>query len=250
MAKTKVVQKPKVSVQDRVAALARIHGAYIDEEIDKFVAAGHKGNFNAKNYLKGNEVSGAVARKLAEFYKFNLEELQRIVSNEDPELVEAYSIGKREAKRYLDFMLAIVEACNKVVDVAKGNRKPRSRKVIPLTKVVEKLKYQKAFEPLGITSLSPTAIIGTNEAWFYDTEKRKLVLYRALDIDGLGVKGTTILNYDEKTSGMKNIRKPEQFFKEVGAGFRAYTRAWTLIRGVTAPVKSRTNDNMIILAVN
>ncbi len=246
MDKSKI--KPVVNVRARTEEVARKHGAAIDEEIDKFIANKYKSTFKPQSFMKGFEVSGVVAKRLLEFYTPLANELSLVVGG-DPEVCEAYHIGIREAQRYFDFVNNIVTACNVVVDRAKATRKPRAKKAQAPAKVVATLKLLLEFETLGLKSLSPESILGSSEIWFYDTEKRKLVIYRAADTDGLGVKGTTILNYNEKTSGMRPVRKPEHFFGHLNLGVRGLLRAWNDIRGKVTPVKGRTNDNMILLAI-
>ncbi len=239
----------KVSVQDRVRALATHHGAAIDEEIDKFTTSGYKSKFKPASYVKAYELSGSVAKNLVEFYRPHLNELREALVETDPEWRAAYQCTDAQLKRYIEFMEGIVSALDAVVEKAAVQRKPRARKYRPPEVVTKRMKHLPEFPDLGLSGVPVSLIVESQEAWFYDTDKRKLVWYKAADRDGLNVKGTTILNYDDKTSGVRPVRKPAVFFKEHQTGVRALNRAWTMIRGKVSPVKSRTNDNMILLAV-
>lgn len=243
------VNTPKLSVQDRIEAAANRHGGDIDAELDAFSLGGYKSNFKPRQYFKAYQISAPIARRLREFYAPHLAELQEALSGVDPELRKAYPCGKRELTRYVEFVEAILAACDGVVEEAKVTRKPRARKVKPPEVLVANLKHLSEVSELGIKSVDTTGLIRAQEAWFYDHAKRKLVWFKAADRDGLSVKGTTILNYDEKTSGAKPVRKPETLFKDLLIGCRGLLRAWNDIRGKTTTITGRTNDNMILLAV-
>lgn len=239
----------KATVWDRVRATANLHGAAIDEQIDLFVGDGCKGKFSTAKYLKGYELSTPVVRLLAEFYRPHLEELRLAASGEDAELREAYRLTDKQLERYVEFVASIVRDCDAVIEKSATQRKPRAKKVIPPEVLVKSMKGRMEYPELGLSGLSPSFVVGAQEAWFYDTEKRRLMQFRAKDLDGLSVKGTTILNFNEGISGSKVIRKPEVFFKEHLIGIKSFTRAWPMIRGKVLPVKGRTNDNMILLVV-
>lgn len=249
MGRAKKVEKPLPSVQERMEATAIKYGAEIDGEIDHFTLSGYKSTFKPKSYFKGYQISGPVAKRLREFYAPHLDELKATLATTDKEEREQYGCSDAALKRYIHFMEGIVEACDIAIEQAKVTRKPRARKIKPPDVLVASMKHLSEIPELGITGHDPETIIGASEAWFYDAEKRKLLWYRATDRDGLSVKGTTILNYDENTSGSKPVRKPEVFFKDLAIGCRGLLRSWNEIRGKVSPIKGRTNDNMILLTV-
>ena len=239
----------KTTVWERVRATATQHGAAIDEEIDRFTAGGYKSKFSAAKYIKGYELSGPVVKILAEFYRPHLNELLEAQAGTDPELRGCYLCTDKQLARYIEFMQGIVDACDVKIEKAAVERKPRAHKVKPPEVLVAKMKHLESIPSLNILGHPIHTVIEAQEAWFFDAEKRKLLWYKALDRDGLTVKGTTILNFDEKTSGSRPIRKPPEFFKDLVVGCRGLTRAWSMIRGKVSPIKGRTNDNMVLLAV-
>ena len=78
-------------------------------------------------------------------------------------------------------------------------------------------------EALGIVTIDPTNIVGAESAVIYNTKTRRLEVYRAAEGMRLSVKGSKIINLDEKTSIGKTIRKPEETLGH-------WTRATTLKR--------------------
>ena len=106
------------------------------------------------------------------------------------------------------------------------------------------------FPKLGLASQNPATIIGAKEVWVYNTKTRKLGKYVALDESGLDVKGTTILNFIEKDSVEKTLRKPEAQLKEFKAAGKVALRKFLAnINAVDVKLKGRMNENIIILKV-
>lgn len=238
------------SIQDRILDLAKQHATSVDEKIDEFIKGGYRSEFSMSSYLKGNQISGPVAKRIGVTYKWLADEMDEVVQRSDDQLNEAYShIGKREAKRYAEFLRKIVVACEQQEVSAKSQRKPRKIKVKSPAVIVAKLKYTKECLELGLTSANPTSIIGAMELWVYDPQRRKLGVYKALDQSGLGVNRTAITDYSVAESGVKTLRQPEAFFKGLKLGRLAINTGWKSIKGRTTPVKPRLSENMIILLV-
>lgn len=233
----------KKTVQDRIQDLANAHIAELEGAIDDLIVKGTE--FSVQAYLTANEVSGQVAKRISDYFKPILEELKLIKI--DDEVREAYGyLTTSKIKK----MTALVESFvtdSEQQKVSATVRKPRKTKPKSPAKLVEKLKYMKTFEELGMKSVKATDLVGASEAWFYDTTKRKLTVYHAAD-GGLSVKGTTILNFDVNTSETKMIRKPSTL-KGV-TGKRAMNNLWKSIKTKGSKPNGRTNDNMIIVSVN
>ena len=98
-------------------------------------------------------------------------------------------------------------------EVAKVERAPRKKKPVSHDKLVAKIKYKKEDNTLGIVSMNPVQIIGSKEVWVYNTKTRKLAQYKALDNNGLSVKGASLLNYSTD-SVEKTLRKPAETLAE------------------------------------
>ncbi|CAB4167909.1 hypothetical protein UFOVP1666_108 [uncultured Caudovirales phage] len=236
-----------VSVDQRVADVAHKHAAEFDNEIDLFLQ-NKKSEFSAKNYLKVHSISGAVTKKIGDFYKNTLRELQETLKGDDADLNEGYSyLTKSELKKFLAFVEGIVSDCNQQVVSAKSNRMPRKRKERPAGILVAKLRYMKEFLELGLKSVFPTEIIGSTELWVYNTKTRRVSVYRGLDGGTLSVRGTTILNYDTTKSETKTLRKPEEFFKTTSLSKRVLSNAMKAIKTKTIIPNGRINEETILL---
>jgi hypothetical protein len=247
----KTVAVAPVSIQERILENARTHAAEIDAAIDDFIL-NKSTSFTAKSYLKSNQVSGPVAKKVGEFYNTTYKELQEAQAGKCDQLKEGYShLSKVELRRLVAFVQSIIDDCTQQAVSAKSQRKPRARKAKPASVIVNKMKYLREYPELNLKSIDPAKIIGSTELWVYVPEKRKLIVYRGADNGYLGVSGMSITNYDLKTSEVKTLRKPDEFFKGLSSmGKRAMGNAWKAVRAKVSNPRARINEEMILLAVN
>jgi len=243
------------SIQDRVRETAYKMTEEIEDAIEGFQTDPE--NFDPKafkmlNLLKGKEVKAAHARIIKGFYERDLAELEELASGKaDEQLREGYSHrSKKQIKNLIAFYQEIMSACDMLAQEAKVNRKPRKTKVVPKDKIVAKLKYMKTNEPLKLVSINPTDIIGAGELWIFNTKTRKLGKYVASEFNTLGVKGTTITNFDEFKSVQKTIRKPEEKLKEFKAAGKVQLRKFLEdINATDTKMNGRINEETILLKV-
>ena len=215
---TPTQKPPVVSVEQRVIEAARKQSEEIDYAIDAFFKH-KKTDFSTKSYLIANGISGAVAKRIGEYYKSTLAELEEAIEGKDEQLVEAYSfLTKTELKRFRDMIASIVEDCTNATLAAKANRAPRVKKAKPPAKQVEKLKYLAEFPELGLKSVHPTKIVGAQQLWVYNTKNKKLGVYYATGSSGFSVKGSSLLGWDPEVSSQNGLRKPTDIIPQVLEG--------------------------------
>ena len=257
-AKAAELAKPEVytpSIQERVKEAALRMTEEIEDAIEGFHADPE--NFDPKafkmlNLLKGKEVKAAHARIIKTLYSRDLAELEELASGKaDDQLKEGYSHrSKKQIKNLIAFYQEIMSACDMLAQEAKVNRAPRAKKAVPAEKIVAKLKYMKTNEPLKLVSINPADIIGTGELWIFNTKTRKLGKYVAKEFNVLGVKGTTITNFDEFKSIQKTIRKPEEKLKEFKAAGKVQLRKFLEdINATDTKMNGRINEDIILLKV-
>jgi hypothetical protein len=257
-AKALEAAKPAVytpSIQERVKEAALRMTEEIEDAIEGFQT--DPDNFDPKafkmlNLLKGKEVKAAHARIIKTLYSKDLAELEELASgNADEQLREGYSHRtKKQIKNLIAFYQEIMSACDMLAQEAKVNRAPRAKKAVPAEKIVAKLKYMKTNEPLKLVSINPADIIGVGELWIFNTKTRKLGKYIAKEFNTLGVKGTTITNFDEFKSIQKTIRKPEEKLKEFKAAGKVQLRKFLEdINATDTKMNGRINEDIILLKV-
>lgn len=182
-------------------------------------------------------------------YKAEFEELQL---GKCEQLQEGYShLTKVQVKHVLKFIEQVTTAINSYVSLKKVT-KTRTRKPVPVEKVVGKLKYMRKFvdekAKITLTSVEPKTLHQASEAWVYDTAKRKLYHFVA---DSLGkcliVKGNTLLGFDTKESEAKILRKPEEQLKQIMGSKPAARKFFKEIKAVATTPTGRFNDAMVIL---
>ena len=235
---------PVISIEKRIIEAARTASEDIDYAIDRFIHT-KTWDFNTKAHLLANNVSGAVAKKIGDYFKLNVDEIDEALEGKDEQLVEGYSfLTRTELKRFRAAIQSIVDDCAQHQVTAK---KPRAVRVKPPAIIVKKLKYLVAHDLLKLKSINPAEIVGAKELWAYNIKTRKLINYTADDSDSLSVKGTTIINYSVARSSSKTLRDPEKFFKELTITKKNLNTAAKSIKTKPSQPNGRISSDMILL---
>jgi hypothetical protein len=243
-----------MSIQDRVREATLPMTEEIENALDSFqtdAEAFDPKAFKVLNLLKGKQAKAAHARIIRDFYKGDLEEISEAILGKDEQLKEGYSHRtKTQLKKLQSFYQEITTACEMLMQEAKVNKKPRTKKAVPADKIVAKMKYCKANEPMKLVSVNPTDILGSKELWIFNTKTRKLGKYVAAEYQDLGVKGTSITGFDENKSVQKTLRKPEEQLKEFRSAGKVQLRRFLEdIKAVDIKLNGRINEDTVLLKV-
>jgi hypothetical protein len=232
--------------------------------------------FDFKKHFKEVQPTQAHARKMRTMWEMELvdfDDLERMptkgqlakMSELDADLWEQLKEGyshltKADIAKKRKAIDSINAELDFIIDQAKATRKPRKPKARSASKVVEKLKFNKADDKYSLASIDPTLIVGANELWVFNTKTRKLGKYVAEIIDpkgmnrgnsGLSVKGTTIIGFKEDESIQKTLRKPDQQLKEFkAAGKVALRKFLDEITTTDTKLNGRCNPDTVLLKVN
>lgn len=255
-AKAKKVEVYVPTIQDRLRDAAGAMSEELDEAIDNFCKdpdAFDPKAFKIPNLLRGKGVKAAHARLIKSYFQRGNDELVELASGQaDEQLKEGYShLPRKNVRKLIEFYDAIMTACDQLAVEAKALKKPRAKKIVPAEKVVAKLKYLKADDALGISSVAPASIIGAQAMFVYSTKTRKIGYYIAMNSSGFGVKGTTILNFTDK-SVQKTLRKPEEqlkAFKDLNTQKRMQTWFEKDVKTTEVGLNGRFNEETVILKV-
>ena len=167
------------------------------------------------------------------------------------QLAEGYDhYDNNQKKAALLLYKKIMDACDIVIAESKASRKPRKVKEKSAADKVKKLQYKSSDTTYGIASEPPERLIGAVACIVFNCKNRKIGIYVAQDNDGFGVRGTTLLNYNEDTSLQKTLRKPEEqmsMFKKT-TKVRAVKQFETL-KTTDTKLNGRFNSETIILAI-
>jgi hypothetical protein len=249
-----VVAQP--SIQDRLREAAGDMGEELDAAIDSWITdpeAFNPKEFKIVNLLKGKGAKAAHARIIKQYFQRGLDELHELASgNADEQLREGYKhVARKNVKKLIDFYEGIAAACEQIAAEQKVLKKPRAKKVKPAEDLVKKLKFLLSDTKLGITSAPPATIIGASGVAVYNVKTRKIGYYIATSSAGLGVKGTSLTEFTDK-SFQKTLRKPpEQLkeFKEQNTQKRFETWFTKNVKTTETLLNGRFNEDTVILKV-
>lgn len=251
----KAVEVPVITIQDRVKEQALEMSDELDKAIDNWHENPDKFDpkaFKIINLLRAKGVKSAHARYIKNYFNFDFNELKTLFSDQvDEQLKEAYSRWSRKnLKKLLEFYELVNIACDQLIAEAKITRKPKAKKIKPVEEIVKKLKFKISDNKLSIVSVPATGIIGAQMVVVYNVRTRKLGLYKAIGINGLNVKGSSIIDFTE-LSQQKTLRKPDvqlKEFKEQNTFNRA--ESWfNKIKTTETKLNGRTNEDTIILKI-
>lgn len=243
------------NIQDRLREAASTMSEELDYAIDNWITdpdAFDPKAFKIVSLLRGKGAKAAHVRYIKSFFQRNHSELLELASGEaDEQLREAYRHNSRKnVKKLIEFYESIMSACEQIAAEQKVLKKPRVKKVKPAEDLVKKLKFKAVDDKLGIVSVPAAQVIGAQSAVVYNTKTRKLGVYIAKTSAGLNVKGTSIVEFTDK-SFQKTLRKPDsqiKEFKEQNTARRLYD--WFgKIKATETRLNGRVNAEVMILKV-
>ena len=241
------VEKP---ARKSVQAYIRENTRDILAEIDEWIDTRQLSN-TLKAYIADNKIKAIDSSLIEGKYIRLLQEITHAVKKTDEQCVEAYqNFDPADMRAMQVFLATLIKDTRGFVNEKISTRKPRTKKPVTPEKKVKRMKFAEKDEATGLTSLPPTKLVGAEQAWVYNKKTRKLTVYNCADLKALDVKGSTLLNWNEKTSITKNIRKPEQLKSlVVDAGKVALRRVMDNIRAKASKPKGRIGADTLILKV-
>jgi hypothetical protein len=253
----KKAEEPEVTrpnIQDRLREKMMEAAGEIEGTYDDMIQAGAKMSADYKpiTILRGRNVAPQMVGDIADHWKHRLEELEEAIKGKDPQLVEGYSnFGKLQLKNLVKFAEQVIADCGSYVQIKKTERAPRKKKPVSPEKLTARFKYLKEFEELKLKSEPVTKLVGAQEAWLYDTKKRKLVYVVADTHAGsFTVKGSALVGFDPTNSVQKTLRKPaEQIRALLQGGVAQHRKYFKDIKATEVKFNGRGNENLVLLKV-
>jgi hypothetical protein len=187
-------------------------------------------------------------------------EITEAVEKTDEYSVESYSHIKASVlkswKKSFDTMikdLEEIELKRKKIRSKTRNKKraPKNRfqAITQMNKKVKSLKYLDKDSDYSIKSIDPKEIIGAKDLWVFNTKNQQLVYFTALGREGLDIKGTTIINYNDKLSYRMKLRKPENVLPHIkpSAGETKIANVIKDLKTKKYETTGRINNNIVLL---
>jgi len=239
-----------VSIQDRINNKASDLIGELEEETDVFFQEGVI-QFDIKKWSVEKGVKPQIAKRIAEHFRPQYEEICEAQEGKDADLVEAYKGWRKPVLKIMGlFLKKIIDHMTEVDAAGQAIRKPRAKKVKPASVLVSKLQFLPEFKELNITSIDPKGIINASQLWVFNPKTRNLSVYHAVGRSGLSVRGTTITGYDTDASLTKKVRKPEQVIPQVmNAGKVDLRSIMKNLTTIESKVNGRINKDTILLRV-
>jgi hypothetical protein len=245
-------EKPKeekgqvVSIQDRMRERADDIIGDIEEMIDK------GSEFSLYDWLKSKEIPAMYCTQIIARYTPWLGEMIEAAEGDDDQLKEGYSsYSKKELNQRIEFLNNIISDAERYANVTKKTRAPRKPRAVSTEKKLKNFKYQKESNEYKIASINPEKVIGAQELWTFNTKYKTVTVLRAIDRGGLQVKGTSITNYDEKTSMTKGTgRKPEVVLEKLRNGGKIVLKKLMDELKTDKALQYRINENTILMKVS
>lgn len=244
-----VVVDNKFNIQDRIREKNNAIAGDIEAQVDAFINSKYvENNFDAYSFLKLNPPS---SKNIINYYNKLLEEIDMAIDGREPSLIEGYSnMKKKQLKSYQKFILTIVDDMNRFFNNKSAARvkKPRKKKEKSSIQLTNKVQYKKEDNELKLVSSNPANIIGASSIWLFNTKTKKLTNIQSSGAQGLSVKGTTIINMDDKLSMSKVVRKPADVLPQILNGGKIVLK--NILANLTTKeteVNGRMNSDTIIL---
>ncbi len=234
----------KIDVNGKDQVLVHLSGL-IESVVDDFISSGMKKiNFDMSEWIIKNNPSAQHLASIRERWFPIMEELLNESGDED--LAEAYShLTDKQVEKFIELLLDIVTS--KKVRKARTVRKPRAKSP---DKMVKNVKIASSDPETGVKSVEPKCIPGSSAALVWNKKYRMLGVYFAEDGKELSVKGSTIINFNEETSFMKKVRKPNEVLpKAVTSTKPQIKKLIDSLSSKSAKMTGRLNSETLILKV-
>jgi hypothetical protein len=237
-----------VSIQDRINNKASDLIGELEEQLDVFFQEGVI-QFDVKKWSLEKGIKPQIAKRIAEHFRPQYEEIVEAQTGKDADLVEAYKGWRKPVLKIMGlFIKRIIDHMVELDSAGQAVRKPRKKKIKPAHVLVSKMNYCASSDTL--TSVDPKGIIGAEQLWAFNVKTRNLSVYNAVGHSGLSVRGTTITGFDETTSVTKKLRKPEAVIKPLLDGGKIYLRkVMENIKTTETKATGRINMDTILLRV-
>ena len=241
----------KLTIQDHLREKVSECCGELEGMFDDFVVAGAKmsADFSPIKLMRGMNISPNMTGTVSAVWELRLVEFNEVLEGKHADLVEGYShLNKNQLKQCVKFCETVINDCNSYRQLKKVERKPRAKKAVSPERMSSKFKYLKEFDELGLKSESPAKLIGSSEAWLYDTAKRKLIHVMAdSHIGTFTVKGSAIVGFDALATVQKTLRKPAEQIKLVMGSKPVARKEFEAIKSTETKFTGRGNENLIIL---
>lgn len=207
--------------------------------------------FPTYGLLQLHKIKGAGINMFKEKIQFEYDLVSDAYHKKCEQAVEAYShIKKGDQRKMLDLLTGILDDIDRLKANTKVTRIPRAKKPKASDKQIEKLNYKAQDDEAKLVSINPIMIPGKNKLFVYNTKQRVITVYSNDSAAGFEVKGSTVYNWDDKTSMSTTLRKPDDILPQILT--KTEKQIEKVLSSLTTKVKKptgRINKDCILLRV-
>jgi len=208
----------------------------------------------AQHYKTNSKrVDGAILEiqtKLAIYQQLQEVRSRTAKGSDEEQLLEGYSRVTPKALKAAIKWLTDLEVLLNSQKVAQKVARVVKKKPVDKTKLVRKLQYLDKLPEWKLTSIKPEQCLGASEVWVYNTQTRKLGVYRSEHPNSLSVKGASIVGFSETRSQQKTLRKPQdQVAQFMGTGSQKLTKWFDGVGTTPHAIKGRSSPTLLLLRV-
>jgi len=206
--------------------------------------------FPTYSLLQLHKIKGAGLNMFRDLVQAEYDVISDAYNKTCDQAVEAYShITKGNKKKMLDFMDKIFEDVERMRTNSKATR-TRIKRPKASDKQVEKLKFMTENVDAKLISINPLLIPGKHKLYIYNCKNKKLQEYTTTATSGFEIGGTSIKNFDKKSSKQATLRKPEDILPMIlGKTEKQIEKVWgTLTTKIDNPT-GRINADCILMRV-
>lgn len=229
----------KYSIQDRMKEKLYDILGDIEEMVDK------EETFSLYDWLKKKEIPAMYVPRIIEYYTPVLMDL---VHGYEGKIDGYEKWSKKELKHRIEFFSRMLEDANRYNGNTKKARAPRKTKAPSVDKILKNFKYQKESNEHKLRSVSPESVLGAQTVWTFNTKYNLLSVYIADGRDGINIRGTSLVSYNNDSSkSIKIGRKTAENLQAVLTGGKIVLRK--MVDEMTGEVNGRINENTVLLKV-
>ena len=216
-------------------------------ELEGYVDTEDPSSMNVYEFLQANDCSIQSANAIIAFYKPQLDFMKS--AKKDKTLSAGYA--HVNMTRALKILNNIVNDTNAIIEGKKAVRKPRAVKKKTTQDKVKGFKYMSQSNEHKLTSVPPEKIIGASCVLLFNTKYSSMtIIHTDNDIQGLQIKGQSIINIDPAKSGTKRMgRKLNELPKYLKATKTTATNAFKRIKANKTECSGRVGNDTIIMKV-
>lgn len=243
--------KPKAPQLTPLERTQRV-GRHLIADIEGMLDSYHKHkSSDIYDKLVSEQVSLVGAQMLIKYYQPLKAELEELVNDKTPELVEGYSsMSVKDQKGLLAWVANVIKDTEKYILSKKATRAVRKPRVKAADKQVTKLNYLKASKEYKLNSINPMSVVGAMRLYTFNAKYKTITEYVSSSRTGFEVKGSTLQKVDLEASRQTSLRKPDISLSVFQSKtVRQIDKHWKSLTTKTKVPNARINKDTILVRV-